>query len=113
MDQILTNIYDLYNQVQHVLPIFRSDHQTLLLKPKIKEKIKPIARRIRQMKPENIRSLALKLNLESWGKVFNASNVDEKVNIFTTTFINNLLDQCLPECSEKLKLDSKRMQEEA
>ena len=101
LDQILTNMYDSYNHVQHLPPIGRSDHQTLLLKPKIKEKIKPIVRRIRQMKPENIRSLGLKLNLESWDEVFNASNVDAKVNIFTST-LNNLLDQCLPECSIKV-----------
>ena len=53
------------------------------------------------MKPENIRSLGLKLNLESWDAVFNTSDVDEKVNIFTTT-LKNLLDQCLPECSIKV-----------
>ena len=35
-------------------------------------------------------------------EVFSASDVDEKVTIFTTTFINNLLDQCLPECSIKV-----------
>ena len=53
------------------------------------------------MKPENIRSLGLKLNLESWDAVFNASDVDEKVNIFTTA-LKNLLDQCQPECLLKV-----------
>ena len=42
LDQILTNMYGSYEQVQHLPPIGRSDHQTLLLKPKIKEKTKPI-----------------------------------------------------------------------
>ena len=83
LDQILTNMFDSYEQVQHLPPIGRSDHQTLLFKPKIGEKTKPIVRRIRQMKPENIRSLGLKLNLESWDAVFNVntSDVDEKVNM--------------------------------
>ena len=57
LDEILTNLYDSYEQVQHLPPIGRSDHQTLLFKPKIGEKTKPIVRRIRQIKPENIRSL--------------------------------------------------------
>ena len=77
-------MYDSYEQVQHLPPIGRLDHQTLLLKPKIKEKTKPIVRRIRQTKTENIRSLGLKLNLESC-----SFHVDEKVNIFTTTLIEN------------------------
>ena len=43
------------------------------------------------------------LQIESWDEVFNASNVDEKVNIFSTT-LNNMLDQCLPvECSIKVQ----------
>ncbi len=81
-------------------PIGRSDHQSLLFQPKIKEKVKPITRRVRQMKPENIRTLGLKLNLENWNEVFNTSNVDEKVNKFTAT-LTNLLDQCLSERSIK------------
>ena len=80
LDKILalTNMFDSYEQVQHRPPTSRSDYQTLLLKPKIKEKTKPIVGRIRQMKPENIRSLDLKLNLECWDAVFDASDVDEK-----------------------------------
>ena len=45
------------------------------------------------MKPENIRSLGLKLNLENWDDVYNTSDVDEKV-IY--------LHECLPECSIKV-----------
>ena len=81
------NLNDSYEQVQHLPPIGRSDHQTLLFKPKIGEKTKPIVRRIRQMKPENIRSLGLKLNLESWDAVFDTSDVDEKVKSFMTLFV--------------------------
>ncbi len=56
LDQILTNMYDLYDAVQHLPPIV---DQTIkvTVKPKIKEKVKPITRRVRQMKPENIRTL--------------------------------------------------------
>ena len=91
-------MYCSYEQVQHLAPLGRSDHQTLLLKPKIKEKTKPTVRRIRQIKPENICSLGSKLNLENWDTVYKASDIDKKVNIFTAA-INNLLDLCLPECS--------------
>ena len=69
-------MYDSYEQIQHLPPIGRSDHQTLLLKPKIKEKIKPTVRHIRQMKPENIRSLGLELNLENWDAVYKASDIE-------------------------------------
>jgi hypothetical protein len=46
-----------------------------------------------KMKPENIRSLGLKLNLENWDDVYNTSDVDEKL-IY--------LHECLPECSIKV-----------
>ena len=101
LDQILTNMHDLFEEVLHRPPIGRSDHQCLLLTPKIKEKVKPTTRRIRQMKPENIRLLGLKLNLENWSEIYNTSDVDEKVNRFTATLVN-LLDLCLPERSIKI-----------
>jgi hypothetical protein len=34
LDQMLTNMSDLYDEVLHLLPIGRSDHQILILPPK-------------------------------------------------------------------------------
>jgi hypothetical protein len=48
------------------------------------------------MKPANIKSLGLKLNLEEWNPVFDAHCVDEKVRLFTAT-LKRHLDEILPE----------------
>ena len=64
LDQILTNMFELYNDVQHLPPLGRSDHQYLLLQPKVKPKVKPYTRQIREMKPANVKLLGHKLNLE-------------------------------------------------
>ena len=50
LDQILTNMPDLYNDVQHLPPIGRSEHQSIILIPKMKQKIKPSSRRVRLTK---------------------------------------------------------------
>ena len=44
LDQILTNMSDLYDKVLHLPPIGRSDHQCLLLAPKTRQKTPPPAR---------------------------------------------------------------------
>ena len=66
LDQILTNMHDLYKGVQNLPPI-GSDHQCLLYIPKTRQKNKPSTRRVRLTKPENIRSLGLKLNSGGMG----------------------------------------------
>ena len=83
LEQILTNMPDLYNDVQHLPPIGRSDHQSLLLIPKMIQKIKPTSRRVRLTKHSNLMDLGLQLNLEKWEPVYCASDVDDKVNAFT------------------------------
>ena len=54
-----------------------------------------ISRSVRTFKPDNLRSLGLKLNLESWSAVYEASDVDEKVEAFNNIIINSL-DTCTP-----------------
>ena len=44
LDQILTNMSDFYDEVMHLPPVGRSDHQCLLFSPKIKHKVKPTSR---------------------------------------------------------------------
>ena len=46
LDQILINMPELYNDVQHLPPIGRSDHQCLLLTPNLKQKVKPVSRNV-------------------------------------------------------------------
>ena len=95
LDQILTNMFELYNVVQHLPPLGHLDHQCLLLQPKVKPKVKPYTRQIREMKPANIKLLGHKLNLEEWKSVFDAHCVDEKVCLFTATLVRHL-DETLP-----------------
>ena len=46
LDQILTNMSDLYDEVLHIPPIGRSDHQRLILPPKTRQKMPPFQRNI-------------------------------------------------------------------
>ena len=64
LDQILSNMSDLYKDVKHLPPLGRSDHQCLLWQPATKSKIKPYTRKVREMKPANVKLLGLKLNLK-------------------------------------------------
>ena len=62
LDQILTSMSELYNDVctvQHLPRIGRSDHQCLLIVLKANEKTKPISNKIRQMKDVNLIRLGL------------------------------------------------------
>ncbi len=50
------------------------------------------------MKPNKLLSLGVKLDQEDWNPVFNAQDIDEKVNKFTTSnLVTQLLDDILPE----------------
>ena len=90
LDQILTNMLAPYNDVQHLPPIGRSNHQCLLFTPKFKEKFKPISREVRQIKRSGLNELGL-----HWETVFCAEEVDGKVNAFTKLIVN-MLDELLP-----------------
>ena len=67
---------DFYDEVMHLPPVGRSDHQCLLLSPKIKHKVKPTSRKVRLRKPYNLAALGLKLNLEEWNLVFQVRDVN-------------------------------------
>ena len=51
LDQILTNMSDLFHGDKHLPPIGRSDHQCLLLTPKTKQRVPPFSKKVRLMKP--------------------------------------------------------------
>ena len=95
LDQILTNMPELFDPVKHLPPLGRSDHKCLLVQPKLQVKLKATAREIRTMKSGNLADLTIKLNQENWDEVFNAPDVDRKVGAFTKT-LNSILDETIP-----------------
>ena len=106
LNQIITNMSELYNEVAHLPPIGRSDHQCLLYHPNAKENIKPCSRKVRLMKPNKLISLGVKLDQEDWNPVFNAQDIDEKVDKFTT-IVTQLLDDILPETTIRTHVSDK------
>ena len=50
---------------------------------------------MRNLHPENIRALGLALNLENWADVYDANDVDDKVQCFNE-IIGNMLDTYTP-----------------
>jgi hypothetical protein len=95
LDQLLTNMSKPYNKVQH-LPLGRSDHQCVLFRPLNQEsQSKATTRSVRNLHPENIRALGLALNLENWEDVYDANDVDDKVQCFNK-IIGNMLDTYTP-----------------
>ena len=95
LDQIFTNMPELFDPVKHLPPLGRSDHQCLLVQPKLQVKLKATAREIRIMKSGNLADLTIKLNQENWDEVFSAPDVDCKVRAFTKT-LNSILDEMIP-----------------
>ena len=96
LDQFLSNMGELYCEAQLLPPLGRSDHQCFLFSPLNQQRHeKAISRSVRTFKPDNLGSLGLKLNLESWSAVYEASDVDEKVEAFNSVIINSL-DTCTP-----------------
>ena len=86
---------ELYHDAQHLSLIGRSDHQCLLLTPKITQKIPPEVKQVRVMKPANLNPLGLKLNQEEWEDVLSAEDVDDKVLAFNS-IIKNAMDDTMP-----------------
>ena len=86
----------LYSGTQHLPPLFRSDHQGILLAPLHQlPHSRANSRLSRKLKPENVRSLGLKLDMESWEAVFAPADVDAKVEAFNA-IITDALDTCAP-----------------
>ena len=55
----------------------------------------PVSKKYRQMKPENLNVLGLKMNLEDWEKVYSEWDVDDKVSVFNSIVIC-MLDEAIP-----------------
>ena len=97
---------DMYGEAQH-LPLLRcSDHQCILYAPlKHRATGKSSVKTARSLKADNIRALGLRLNHENWDSVFQAKDVDEKVEAF-----NNILIEALKTCTpqKRLRMPPKR-----
>ena len=57
---------ELYEDVNHLLPISRLDNQCLISTRKIRQRIRAFLREARMMKQENVNALDRQLNLEEW-----------------------------------------------
>ena len=96
LDQFLSNMGELYCEAQLLPPLGRSDHQCILFSPLNQQRHgKAISRSERTFKPDSLRSLGLKLYVESWSAVYEASDVEEKVEAFNSIIINSP-DMCTP-----------------
>ena len=97
LDQILTNMSSLYGEAKHLPPLGRSDHQCIVFTPLDQQPTgKPAVKTTRNLKPDNIRALGLKLNLENWETVYQAVDVDDKVEAFNN-ILSEALNTCVPE----------------
>ena len=96
LHQFLSNMGELYREAQLLPPLGRSDHQCILFAWLNQQRHeKAISRTVRKFKLDNLHSLGLQLNLESWSAVYKAFDVDEKVEAFNR-IITNSLDTCTP-----------------
>ncbi|CAB3977333.1 Hypothetical predicted protein [Paramuricea clavata] len=95
LDQIMTNMSPLFQEVQHLPPLGRSDHQCLLLNPKHRTSTPPITKTFRSMKRSNLIALEPRLSRTVWDAVYEAEDVDDKVSIFNG-LTSQALDECMP-----------------
>ena len=95
LDQIVSNMSPLFQEIQHLPPLGRSDHQCLLLNPKCRMSTRPRTRTFRPMNRSNLIALEIKLSKTAWDAVYEAEDVDDKVSIFNGV-VTQALDGCLP-----------------
>ena len=96
MDQYSTNTHNLFNPVQHLPPIGRSDHQCLLLIPAVMQKTPAKSKRIRLFTTGNRNALSLRIIQEDWTSVYEAQDFDEKVGNFNST-LTKIVHETIPE----------------
>jgi len=95
LDQLLTNMHMLYDDVKHLPPLGNSDHQCLLMKGKETLKTSALTKKVREMKPGNFAQLSIALNNENWSDVLTTECIDDKVSSFTKT-LTHILDSAMP-----------------
>ena len=68
-----------YTLAQHLPPLGQSDHQCLLLHPKISNKLPPVSTKVRLRTPENIQILNRNFARQNWDSVFAVGDVDQHI----------------------------------
>ena len=96
LDQYCTNMHNLFNPVQHLPPIGRSDHQCLLLTPAVMQKTPAISKRIRLLTTSNRNALSLRIIQENWTPVYEAQDIDKKVGNFNSIW-TKIVHETIPE----------------
>ena len=108
LDKIVTNLKQFYHPVELIAPIGQSDHNGILLKPKIlpphqnKTKIK----QVRPMRESSIRSFGNWITQHDWSSVLNAQDVNEKCDSFYSE-LDPAIDNYFPLKSVRLHDDDK------
>lgn len=97
LDQILTNMVNLFDTVCHLPPIGRSDHQCLFIKPVKRQENPSMSKKIRVMKTANLNNLSLKMATEDWNAVYSAQDIDQKVQVFNSILLikRNGINLCM------------------
>ena len=95
LDQIVRNMSPLFQEIQHLRPLGRWDHQRLLLNPKCRMSTRPRTRTIKPMNRSNLIALEIKLSKTAWDAVYEAEDADDEVSIFNGV-VTQALDGCLP-----------------
>ena len=95
LDQIVSNMSPLFQKIQHLPPLGRTNHRCLLLNPKCLMSTRPRTRTFRPMNRSNLIALEIQLSKTVWDAVYEAEYVDDKVSIFNGV-VTQALDGCLP-----------------
>ena len=89
-------MHNLFNPVQHLPPIGRSDHQCLLLTPAVMQMTPAKSKRIRLLTTSNRNALSLRIIQEDWTPVYEAQDIDEKVGNFNS-ILTKVVHETIPE----------------
>ena len=96
LDQSLTNMSTMYNDVTHLPPLAKFRPPMLTDGAQDKSQVASTARKkVREMKPGNFVQLTIKLNQKRRNNVFESASTDGKVEDFTSTLIS-ILNTTMP-----------------
>lgn len=97
LDLIITNLHSHYRKPTILAPLGSSDHNCVMLSPNVEQQTKPEIRRTlrRSNGVERRQALTVCLASTDWTPVYEAEDVDEKVQLFNTT-LQTALEVCMP-----------------
>lgn len=108
LDKIVTNLKQFYHPVELIAPIGQSDHNGILLKPKVlpPRQNKTKMKQARPMRESSIRSFGNWITHHDWSSVSNVHDVNEKCDRFYSE-LNPAIDSHFPIKSVRLHEDDK------